>query len=55
MGVEGVADDLLQLEFHTDYVSNLEKRRRRWKVRWEALLRAVSNPVIIAPRSFRQV
>lgn len=55
MGVEGVADDLLQLEFHTDYVSNLEKRRRRWKVRWEALLRAVSNPVVIAPRSFRQV
>ncbi|KAI0287226.1 hypothetical protein BC826DRAFT_1045767 [Russula brevipes] len=40
VGTEGVADDLLQLEFHTDYVSNLEKRRRRWKVRWEALLHA---------------
>ncbi|KAH9039243.1 hypothetical protein EDB85DRAFT_2182013 [Lactarius pseudohatsudake] len=36
----GVADDLLQLEFHTDYVGNPEKRRRRWKLRWEALLRA---------------
>jgi hypothetical protein len=23
-------------------VNNIEKRRRRWKVRWEALLRAVS-------------
>ncbi|KAN0132941.1 hypothetical protein V8E53_009306, partial [Lactarius tabidus] len=39
-GMEGVADDLLQLEFHTDYVGNPEKRRRRWKLRWEALLRA---------------
>jgi len=44
IGTEGVEDDLLQLEFHTDYVSNPEKRRRRWKVRWEALLRAVSTP-----------
>ncbi|KAH9014252.1 hypothetical protein EDB85DRAFT_2214683 [Lactarius pseudohatsudake] len=41
VGIEGgVADDLLQLEFHTDYVGNPEKRRRRWKLRWEALLRA---------------
>ncbi|KAI0292596.1 hypothetical protein B0F90DRAFT_1645421 [Multifurca ochricompacta] len=41
VGMEGVImDDLLQLEFHTDYVSNPEKRRRRWKVRWEALVRA---------------
>ncbi|KAN0132937.1 hypothetical protein V8E53_009302, partial [Lactarius tabidus] len=38
-GMEGVADDLLQLEFHTDYVGNPEKRRRRWKLRWEALRR----------------
>jgi hypothetical protein len=43
-GMEGIADDLLQLEFHTDYVGNPEKRRRRWKLRWEALLRAVSAP-----------
>ncbi|KAH9035617.1 hypothetical protein EDB85DRAFT_2143558 [Lactarius pseudohatsudake] len=41
VGIEGgVADDLLQLEFHTDYIGNPEKRRRRWKLRWEALLRA---------------
>ncbi|KAH9991504.1 hypothetical protein BJV77DRAFT_1007848 [Russula vinacea] len=40
IGIESVTDDLLQLEFHTDYVGNLEKRRRRWKVRWEALLRS---------------
>ena len=45
IGIEGVTDDLLQLEFHTDYVGNVEKRRRRWKVRWEALLRSVSTPV----------
>jgi hypothetical protein len=37
-GMKGVADDLLQLEFHTDYVGNPEKRRRRRKLRWEALL-----------------
>jgi hypothetical protein len=48
IGIEGVTDDLLQLEFHTDYVSNPEKRRRRWKVRWEALLRSVSTPVTLA-------
>ena len=48
IGIEGVTDDLLQSEFHTDYVSNPEKRRRRWKVRWEALLRAVSTPVTVA-------
>jgi len=40
VGIDDVADDLLQLEFHTDYVGNPEKRRRRWKLRWEALLRA---------------
>jgi hypothetical protein len=39
----------LPLEFHTDYVGNPEKRRRRWKVRWEALLRSVSPPVTLRP------
>ena len=48
IGIEGVTDDLLQLEFHTDYVSNLEKRCRRWKVHWEALFRSVSTLVTIA-------
>lgn len=48
IGIESVTDDLLQLEFHTDYVGNLEKRRRRWKVRWEALLRSVSTLVTVA-------
>jgi hypothetical protein len=43
--MEGVADDLLQLEFHTDYVGNPEKRRRRWKLRWEAPLRGASAPL----------
>jgi hypothetical protein len=27
VGIEGVADDLLQLEFHTNYVGNPENRR----------------------------
>ncbi|KAH8979797.1 hypothetical protein EDB92DRAFT_1977530 [Lactarius akahatsu] len=41
VGIEGgVADDLLQLKFHTDYVGNPEKRCRRWKLHWEALLHA---------------
>ena len=44
VGIEGVADDLLQLEFHTDYVGDPEKRRERWKLLWEALLRVVSFP-----------
>ena len=48
IGIEGVTDDLLQLKFHTDYVNNPEKRRRRWKVRWEALLRSVSTPFTLA-------
>lgn len=48
IGIESVTDDLLQLEFHTDYVSNPEKRRRKWKARWEALLRSVSTPVTLA-------
>jgi hypothetical protein len=48
-GMEGVADDLLQLEFHTDY-GNPKNRRRRWKLRWEALLRAVSAPLSLRDR-----
>ena len=43
-GTEGVTDDLLQLEFHTDDVSNC----RRWKVHWEALLRSISTPFTLA-------
>ncbi|KAL0948798.1 hypothetical protein HGRIS_008928 [Hohenbuehelia grisea] len=33
-------DDLLELEYHPSYVSNTEKRRRRWDSRWEALVEA---------------
>ncbi|KAE9403000.1 hypothetical protein BT96DRAFT_917798 [Gymnopus androsaceus JB14] len=33
-------EDLLELEYHPTYVSNVEKRRRRWETRWEALLQA---------------
>ena len=55
VGVESVTDDLLQLEFHTDYVGNPDKRRRRWKLRWEALLRSVSAPVTVARDFLGQV
>jgi len=34
-------DELLDLEYHPNYVNNVEKRRRRWDVRWEALQQAV--------------
>lgn len=35
-------DDLLELEYHPSFVSNVEKRRRRWEIGWEALTQAVS-------------
>ena len=41
-GTEGVAGDLLQLEFHPDYVHDPKKRRRRWDLLWDSLLRDVS-------------
>lgn len=44
MGTEGVAGDLLQLEFHPDYVRDPKKRRRRWDFLWDSLLRYVSAP-----------
>lgn len=40
MEEEGEGDDLLQLEYHTDYVTNPDKRRRRWKSHWGTLVRA---------------
>ncbi|KAF8230448.1 hypothetical protein L208DRAFT_1400542 [Tricholoma matsutake] len=33
-------DDLLELEYHPGYVSNVEKRRRRWEIGWENLTQA---------------
>ncbi|OJA11164.1 hypothetical protein AZE42_10636, partial [Rhizopogon vesiculosus] len=37
---ENDKDELLDLEYHPNYVNNIEKRRRRWDVRWEALQQA---------------
>ncbi|KAF9817260.1 hypothetical protein IEO21_03624 [Rhodonia placenta] len=37
---EGEEEDLLQLEYHPSYVSNPQKRRRRWENRWDALMQA---------------
>ncbi|KIY63846.1 hypothetical protein CYLTODRAFT_493593 [Cylindrobasidium torrendii FP15055 ss-10] len=33
-------EDLLDLEYHPSYVMNIEKRRRRWEIRWDALVQA---------------
>ncbi|KIK01082.1 hypothetical protein K443DRAFT_99269 [Laccaria amethystina LaAM-08-1] len=40
---EGDDDDLLELEYHPNYISNVEKRRRKWEVGWEALVQAFQN------------
>ncbi|KAJ6544242.1 hypothetical protein B0H19DRAFT_1267533 [Mycena capillaripes] len=37
---DGDEEDLLELEYHPTFVSNVEKRRRRWETRWEALVQA---------------
>lgn len=51
MGTEGVADDLLRFEFHTDYVGDPGNRRQRSKHLWEALLRVVSFPATFSRQS----
>ena len=48
VGLEGVADDLLLLEFHPDYVVDRGKRRRRSQLLWETILHNVSTPAVIA-------
>jgi hypothetical protein len=35
-------DDLLELEYHPNYISNTEKPRRKWEMGWEALVQAAS-------------
>ncbi|KIY51068.1 hypothetical protein FISHEDRAFT_38550 [Fistulina hepatica ATCC 64428] len=37
---EGDEDDLLELEYHPSYVTSVEKRRRRFESRWDALFQA---------------
>ncbi|RDB20276.1 hypothetical protein Hypma_012565 [Hypsizygus marmoreus] len=34
-------EDLLELEYHPAYISNIEKRRRRWEIGWEAVTQAL--------------
>ncbi|KAF8921542.1 hypothetical protein CPB85DRAFT_1428522 [Mucidula mucida] len=36
-------EDLLEVEYHPTYVGNVEKRRRRWEIRWDALVQAFQN------------
>jgi hypothetical protein len=44
---EGEEEDLLELEYHPTFVNNVEKRRRRWENRWEALIQAVSDIIMV--------
>lgn len=44
---EGEDGDLLDLEYHPQYVKNVEKRRRRWETRWEALTQSVSLALFV--------
>ncbi|PIL36410.1 hypothetical protein GSI_00098 [Ganoderma sinense ZZ0214-1] len=37
---DGEEDDLLDLEFHPSYMTNPQKRRRRFDTRWDALVQA---------------
>ncbi|KAJ7661552.1 hypothetical protein DFH06DRAFT_988193 [Mycena polygramma] len=37
---EADEEDLLELEYHPTFVSNVEKRRRRYETRWDALVQA---------------
>jgi hypothetical protein len=38
---EGDKEELLDLEYHPSFISNTDKRRRKWEARWEALQQAV--------------
>ncbi|KAI0637523.1 hypothetical protein C8Q77DRAFT_1153257 [Trametes polyzona] len=38
--MDGEEDDLLDLEYHPSFVSNPQKRRRRFDTRWDALVQA---------------
>ncbi|KAJ7476961.1 hypothetical protein B0H11DRAFT_2234921 [Mycena galericulata] len=37
---DGDEEDLLELEYHPTFISNIEKRRRRWDTRWDTLVQA---------------
>lgn len=36
-------DDMLDLEYHPNYVVNSDKRRRRWEVGWDAVVQAFQS------------
>ena len=48
---DGEEEDLLDLEFQPSYVSNPQRRRRRFYTRWDAVVQAVSAFFIERPRS----
>ncbi|KAL6304146.1 hypothetical protein BKA93DRAFT_826126 [Sparassis latifolia] len=40
---DGEEEDLLDLEFHPTFVSNPQKRRRRWETRWDAVTQSFQS------------
>ena len=40
-------DDLLHLEYHPNYVVNPDRRRKRWELKWDALVKAVRSSLNI--------
>ncbi|KAG1761127.1 hypothetical protein EV702DRAFT_1207467 [Suillus placidus] len=47
---EDEKDDLLDLEYHLNDINNIEKRRRRWDTRWEALQQSVGGSAAVGGR-----
>lgn len=50
---EGDKDELIDLEYHPSFISHMEKRRRKWDMRWEALQQAVRCPPVYNPLGTR--
>jgi hypothetical protein len=45
---EGDKDELVDLEYHPSFIANMEKRRRKWDARWDALQQAVSTFLVVS-------
>ena len=41
-------DELLDLEYHPSFIANVDKRRRKWDARWDALQQAVRTFLVIS-------
>ena len=43
---DGAEADLLGLEYHPSYITNTDKRKRKWEQKWEVMKETVSFPVV---------